>query len=564
MSVSSDVHKVLPATILKVSQPTRTLAGILSLFESNGVREDLLLRIREPRLIWGTDGELLYEHAETVGVIQDPTQYNRAICELQQNEVINIEEKEASSRSLTLSAPPLYPDEDERCRWEIGAMELVIHGFPIDRRSNPVHSYCIAQSILPYLQHVHRFFADIRYEIAIRNAPLVTRIVEVYLSASTYVTPDWKQKLQVAMEELVDKAPADTQLKERVRLRKDKLSHILERTSGSREPLNFPRINPRSNTYYGEYLLFRAEELLDMKQYKAALEELDKFCPFHPWQVSTFEMTLCQEMNYMRGKIHHFSGNFEQAKKDLLAALDWKPSEAAVSCKAISHLSSVFCELGEVQTGLNYANNQLSNLEAVHQPLESGSGKRLRLAVARAHLMAAMWLTHKQPSVAYESNCLQSLASAEEMFRGLLRSYRDKGNLSRSGRKNLVSIQLGMASVIHIRYFIQKKFQDLQEADHFYHNALLEARACLWKTEYIETIVSLSQSTLMYDYGKTDEVAKFDEAAARHAFHPDYANVGLGTVWPMIIDKWIRGQGRVSNILSRGWERGKLSHVQYT
>ena len=52
----------------------------------------------------------------------------------------------------------------------------------------------------------------------------------------------------------------------------------------------------------------------------------------------------------------------------------------------MAHLTTVYCELGKTRLSIDYVLAQLINLTA-YQSRESGSTKRLRLALAYAYLM---------------------------------------------------------------------------------------------------------------------------------------------------------------------------------
>ena len=55
-------------------------------------------------------------------------------------------------------------------------------------------------------------------------------------------------------------------------------------------------------------------------------------------------------------------------------------------CKAMAHLTAVYCELGETKSGIYYALAQLKDITA-YQSSASGSAQRLRLALAYTYLM---------------------------------------------------------------------------------------------------------------------------------------------------------------------------------
>ena len=103
-------------------------------------------------------------------------------------------------------------------------------------------------------------------------------------------------------------------------------------------------------------------------------------------------------------------------------------------CKTIAHLTAVCCELGETVLGIEYASAQLNDL-TVYQSRESGSAKRLKLALAYAYLMQGMWLIFTQPTASgYASlkrDIRQGFEKAHELFKVLAQSYENASALSR-------------------------------------------------------------------------------------------------------------------------------------
>lgn len=92
---------------------------------------------------------------------------------------------------------------------------------------------------------------------------------------------------------------------------------ILSRLSSCEEVgrLNFIRVDQRSNGYYGEFVLFNADVPFGRQQFQAALDELDGYTPWHPENISAFEQIRICEISFLRGKIHHFSGHFKEARR---------------------------------------------------------------------------------------------------------------------------------------------------------------------------------------------------------------------------------------------------------
>ena len=532
-----------------INPASRALVILLSFFGQSKIPERLLERARGPLLTWGKNGEVEEQQVNTVEVVQNKLVYAEAIKNFHQLKAIHLEQSTDGNRYISLDPQVLaqIAHREDHMRWRIEAVKVVLYAFPVDRRLQPLYSFSIATSVLPLLNYVLPYLEEVVVEKALPAA----HVIEVCLSASYYSTLDWKTNVIAIAERIGTRFPVADQLRDRVALRKKILYRI---SSCNWEPevehLEVTRVDQRSNGYYGEFVLFNADVLYGRQQLQAAFDELDGYTAWHPGNVSTLEQFQICEMNFLRGKIHHFSGHFSQARVWLEQVLQTKRAEASMICKAIAHLTAVYCELGETQLGIGYASTQLDDL-TVYQSRESGSAKRLRLALAYAYLMQGMWAIFAQPFAGYISlqrDDREAFDKAQEFFQALARSYENTGTLSRANKTNRFSTLLGVAVIAHIK-------DDLHEACRRYDIALDAAKLCKWKAGYIEAIIYWSKSVVLQGLGKLEEARRLNGLAGTLYQCRSYFFVGFGTLWPEIIGAWAAQQGGERIIPRQVWER---------
>ncbi|KAL8788261.1 MAG: hypothetical protein Q9213_001781 [Squamulea squamosa] len=532
-----------------IDPASQALATLLSFLGQSKIPERLLERARGPILTWGENGEVTPQIINTVEVVQDKFMCERAIRDLHQREAVRLEQSTDKIRCITVDPEVLtrVTHDKDHIRWKIEAVKVVLYAFPLDRRLEPLYSFSIATSILPLLNHVLPYLEEIDFEKALPAA----HVIEVCLSASYYSTLDWKNNIVATAESIGTRFPVGAQLRERVELRKKILSRISSCKWGSEaQRLEFPRIDQRSNGYYGDLVLFNADVLLGRQQFQAALDELDRYTPWHPGNISTLEQIQMCEMSFLRGKIHRFSGNFKKARGCLEQVLRAGRPEASMMCKAMAHLTTVCCELGETRSGIVIALGQLDDLTA-YQSRESGSAKRLRLALAYAYLMQGMWAIFTQsPASGYislEKDIQEGFNKAHELFRELAQCYENASNLTRAGKTNRFSTLLGLALIAHIK-------GDFHGARYRYEMALDAVSHCNWDAGYIEAIIYWSKSVVMYSLGELEEARKLSGLAGSLYQNRSFFFPGFGTLWPEIIETWVAQQGRERMIPKQGWE----------
>lgn len=109
----------------------------------------------------------------------------------------------------------------------------------------------------------------------------------------------------------------------------------------------------------GSFVLFNADVLFGRQKLQAALDELDGYSPWHPGNISTVKQIQISGMGFLRGKFHHFSGHFKEARRYLERVLHATRPETSMMPKVMAHLSAVSCELGETRVGIHYTSAQL-------------------------------------------------------------------------------------------------------------------------------------------------------------------------------------------------------------
>ncbi|KAL9124348.1 MAG: hypothetical protein Q9217_006315 [Psora testacea] len=535
---------------IDIDPASKDLATLLSFLGQSKISERLLERARGPLLAWSEKGEIILKTTNTVEVVQDRSICDKAIFDLHQLKAIHIEPRTVKTRYISLNPLLLtrIVHDKDHVRWKMEAVKVVFYAFPMDRRLEPLHSFSIATSALPLLKHVLPLLEEIDVERALPAA----HVIEVCLSASYYSSLDWKTKVIAIAEDIGKRFLVGAQLRERVELRKRILCRISSCEWGLEvERLDFIRVDQRSNGYYGEFVLFNADILFGRQKLQAALDELDGYTPWHPGNISTLEQIQMCEIGFLRGKIHHFSGHFKEAKGFLEGILHTRRPEASMMCKAMAHLTAVCCELGETRLGIGYASAQLNDVTA-YQSSASGSAQRLKLALANAYLMQGMWVIFIQSTASGDTSIQrdiqQGFDKAQELFQMLAQFYENASTLSRAGKTNRFSTLLGLALIAHIK-------GDLPGAAYRYDIALDAARRCNWDAGYIEAIIYWSKSVIMHSLGKQEEARKLHGLAGSLYECRSYYFAGLGTLWPEIIGTWAAQQGRERIIPEQGWER---------
>lgn len=300
--------------------------------------------------------------------------------------------------------------------------------------------------------------------------------------------------------------------------------------------------------------MFFSECLFKSRGADAALLELETYEPWIPGHPSTLETARLYEVGVLRGKLLHFSGRFREAKETLEKVVSTKHQDTTSASKATAHLAPVCCELGEADLGIRYASAHLEDILEI-QSAESGSAKRLKLALAYAFLLKAMWSVLEGPLCNFwPTHNSQELERAQQLFEDL--DEPRSTSQTWPARVHRVSVLLGLAVVAHIGH-------SLRHALLLYDSALKFARKRGWEAGYIESIIYLSRSVVLYELG---EAVKADECTAMaktlYSSHLDFF-VGFGTLWPEILRTWFNVQGRETVIPGRTWECNRNGEPQW-
>ncbi|KAK5107185.1 hypothetical protein LTR62_001657 [Meristemomyces frigidus] len=271
-----------------------------------------------------------------------------------------------------------------------------------------------------------------------------------------------------------------------------------------------------------------------------ALCELEKVKPLHSTKISPLEEAVQLEADVLRGKIQHFTGKFSDAKKLLerVVGMIHHPERSAPS-RAIAHLSAVCCELGEYEQGIRYAESHLSPGE--YSP-NSMNERRLRLALASAYLVKAMWIVRSVlPSDVPPNNAHDVLHKAQEILEGL-NAY-NPAKLSRADKINRVSICLGLAIIAHL----QRKFVTALQ---WYESVLSASSECGWASGYVEAMTLSSMSVILHTTKDVSQAEKYERQALSIYQERSFYFVGFGTLWPEIVGRWLKRLGRGTIVMS--------------
>jgi tetratricopeptide (TPR) repeat protein len=355
--------------------------------------------------------------------------------------------------------------------------------------------------------------------------------IDACLSASNFGDKRWKT-VAVAYAEHMANQLGCAVIKGRVQLRTASLARLYPRDVPTPQGIYIPRINNRSNADFGKLKLLQARLQIDARSPTEEINEtLNEFRAFSP--ISNLEESVQLEINFLRAKLQRYDGEFGRAKDTLVGFMEAVRYRAS-DMMAIHYYETV-CEAG-------YPSNAIGHLEYEYGELlkkeqgQSGSGRRLRLALGGAYLMEAL---SNRP---FNNDLLKK---AEKLFQSI--QWVAEPSMVTKHNFYVTKASLGMVHLLRSEWEESMKYWD--EAFH-------AARDCFQRIGHAEMLIQYAQCEILHRLGRYSR-AVVKGAAAREIFQEcgrQYYFLGQGTAWLDRLDELAKEGGRPA-IAARGSNR---------
>ena len=362
--------------------------------------------------------------------------------------------------------------------------------------------------------------------------PILELAFETFLSASYFGDCGWKREAARISEQLAHLLRSPVHLA-RVNLRKASLSRLYDCTGPQLQGLTSSNpIDARTNAWLGQLTLSAAQALIDKSACtKDVATALKMFQPLDPLRPSHQESLVLLDGKFLVAKSLRFEGQFKEAEESFQQVLAFG---SRISWKVTSHLGEVQSERGFCEKAIRMLEDDIAELEK-YQPLENGSGKRLRLALANCHLMNLLWTWKRgcQPPTP------ESIGLVLRHFQSLDHTSPPGKPASFMVKHNQFVVRSGLAIVHHIGNNFQEALVAWEEAEQV-------ARTLCEQPGYAAMITLYSRSQIAYQLG-VEEAADLNcrarelwEVVGRRQFY----FTGLGSIWPDVLGWFEEKAGR--------------------
>ncbi|KAH8889926.1 hypothetical protein GQ53DRAFT_184571 [Thozetella sp. PMI_491] len=508
---------------------SRELLHVIVFLGGNEIAEQLLQRASWDSITWGNNGERMKHHPDLLPVLRDRARYEAAIHRLLEEKLV-LHSSDQFGRRFFL-VPPSFRQHVEQQQggsrtWRLEALKTVLHSFPKHRHFEPLYFISIARSMVPALQHTLPSLEDAALVDKL-HVSHIFQVAETCLSASIFLDKNWKAEVLARAEKLLSNI---ARLLARIRLRKLELSRICGNVPHDVDDqldqleLYLSGSDHRSNACLGELALLHTHLCMDRHELTRAFDIVSRIEPRHSHHVSTLEQILIEEKLLHMGKIRRYQGAFAEAEGYFQQLIKDSPRSGLLG-KVMSQLSAVKCEQGNAVSAITLMRAELEALKESCQPMDGINATMLKLSLAEAHLMEA--LTLQTP---------ESFTSAQTVFGELKQHFRErkKGVLGRVGKMQLFRTLCGIAILSHVQ-------SNPQTAWACWDEALVASRACNWPEGHSDLIIAYSKAELAYRLGRTADGDKLRSYAAGlyQSTGQQYHFVGLGSVWPKMLDGWL-------------------------
>ncbi|KAI1442409.1 hypothetical protein F5Y02DRAFT_429962 [Annulohypoxylon stygium] len=501
----------------KLEPDVQGLACILWWLGAPYVPAQLLNRARLPSLSWGVNGETIAAIPRMLSLISDETKTAAAVQSL---EYVGFLKSTENSIELDKTVATLLQERLQSGMWLPKAAKIILHALP-KYLSAGTRRY--TQQCKELLAHTARVFSHLHNQqmtILVEQMDPI-EIVEACLSVSHFNDRAWKiHALSIASMALatVKDATQKPFLEAMVDTRRYFLSVLfpdLDTKQG--DEIKFPISNPRSNAFSANLAIALARKSIQVNQLGSARRYLEDFNPFAYGSPSTLENEQNRQIALMRARILRFEGYFQEAYH-ILQTLP--PDGAGVRLL----LSTVLCELGRYQEAIELLEGRIA---AVGNPRNV---PRTQLALAHAYLFKCMYESFQGRSLDR-----LSLEISDNIYKDLVRLWPTETYFE---RMDYLSMIMGIAIIQHMSSQVQAALKAWKRA---------LATSIEWlSTGYTDLIISYSMNELEIrreDHVLADTLAShtrmlLSKIGRQHHF------LGLGSVWPNIIGKWLLNNGQ--------------------
>ncbi|KAK3384502.1 hypothetical protein B0T24DRAFT_88341 [Lasiosphaeria ovina] len=443
----------------------------------------------QPKM-WGPDGNVLLLKSALPGALENTQRCEEAIQQLLKARAIHA----SSTNSQELfSVDPVFVShvmkiEPSGSKERTQALMAMFYAFPKDSHLDPAFFTSKGLLMIPVLRFL---LPSLWLEFPPPARPILELAFETFLSASYFADYSWKREAARIAEQLAHLLRSPVHLA-RANFRKASLSRLYDYAGLQLRSLMTPTgIDARTNAWLGQLTLSAAQALIDKSAYtRDVAATLRDFCPLEPSRPSHQEGLILLDGEFLVTKSLRFEGRFEEAEesfKQVLARANELGSR--ISWKVSSHFGEVQSERGFCEKAIGMLEDDIAELEK-YQPLEHGSGNRLRLALANCYLMNLLW-TWKQEC---RPLATESIRLALEHFQLLDHAYLSGKPASFMAKHNQFVARSGLAMVHHIGNNFQEALAAWEEAEQV-------ARTLCEEPGYAAMITLYSRSQIAYHLG---------------------------------------------------------------
>ncbi|OBS15811.1 hypothetical protein FPOA_13419 [Fusarium poae] len=386
------------------------------------------------------------------------------------------------------------------------ALKHVCYIFPKDGQTEP-HKYTQkGYALLPILRRcVPHMWCD--YELW-RDYALLSAAFETFLSATQFGDLTWKIQAIRVTEELA------ILMKDSVNLARVAFRHCALRrlhfagklTTDSSLLHQFPSpdyirtYDRRSNAFMGQLVLIVTQTLIDRSATSQDVYTSTQKFQTLPGTISLQESLVKLEAEFLYAKSLRYEGKFTAAVEAfqglLRHAVDLK---SRLTLKIIVQYGELESERGHHSFALQLLKQDEEFVKGIHS-LKLGSGRRLSLSLAYAHLMEVL---HRIAQNDYGYEVI--LDRAEDMFQWLGSTYEKMGQVGRTVQQSIFQTRCGLAIIHHIR-------QNLSLAFDVWEQAKSAAGLCWPEQGYAFMITTYSQSQLAFVLHRSDATQLREQA----------------------------------------------------
>ncbi|KAK4182339.1 hypothetical protein QBC35DRAFT_548136 [Podospora australis] len=409
-------------------------------------------------------------------------------------------------------------------RWELETTKLVLHSFPLpDLDMNFLKQ---GQQLFPFLLPL---LPDLPNKVLMNEIPYA---IEVCLAATTFGSlPDKHLALLTAKNLALRIAP--TPLEGTIQLCEMRLDIL---RTGHTAILHFsPNPGRKGNSQLAEFLLLRAQQLIERNNVHDAWSVLQRWVPENAAQPSTLEGILSSRMDLMKGKLCRYRGDFEGSLDYLVPLANQQPApRARFLCRL--HLIAVFTELGLWDKGRAL----LDDTEAVTRQQQ----RLLQIARAEFHLARGL------------SGFDTELQSAKKLFINVSQQYEELQPGTRGMRRNYFRVCSGLAIIGHIRRRTWSDFGKIRAIGQW-ETAYRACRLGLMDgadVGFPDLICLMSMAELKSSLPHNDQAADLSRAQEIRSDLPRNSQrflfTNLGTRWANKLCEWLKESGNPEGLPS--------------